>query len=511
MVADLEVGTGRERRAGGRFRLSLNGLAVLVAAAALTAAALRRPRITNEFGQPLPGPTLGLVLVVLGMLAATVLARQAWARRGAGPAATWPIAWRLVALTLLGLFVAHEAALLRVVPLADQADLVWAGDSWRRPFHAGFVPACGLLGALGLSLGLAPAPSGRERPGPAGLLRSWLSVLAAGLAGLGLLSLVYGPISTLVLIAIEAVQNALNLVPMHARRVPGLAGRLDAVIPELLAAATCCVVTGAWLTAELRAGADAAWSRAGRIGRALSVLATAAAGLWLLTVTLPRLSPPLVEGLALLLDRADRSVLAAGLALLSLDLAARATARREPRPTISTPPSWSRRIGRVLLVLAGGVLLLDGVRFALADALGPLLWPGPQVGDPLRVPRWLATSWTPWASWYERWMHNSGLPSQLINGPSTPNPAPWQVLLLDPSQWPLLIAAGYLLVLLAARVLGPRSGAPSAFDAVATDRHRVGRFLSVAVGFVVLLAAALPTFVLGMLVVGFRTLRLGDH
>ncbi len=496
--------------AGGRWRLNLAELAGLVGVAALTAAALRRPRIDDASGTPLPGPTLGLALVGLGMLTAAVLARQAWRRREAGLAAAWPIAWRVIAVTLIGLFVAREGSHLRDVPLVNQAATVWTSDSWRRPFHSGFTPACGLLGALGLALGLAPAPRRRAGDGAGGgLVRAWTTVMAAGLAGLGLLSLAYGPISALVLIAIEAVRNALQSVPMPERRYPGLARRLDETIPAVLAAAAACTITAAWLSAELRSGADAAWSRVGRVARALSVLATAAAGLWLMTVTLPRLSRPLYEGLGPLLDSADWTTLAAGLVVLALGLAARATA---PRPEFAAPaaPSPRWRLARALILVAIVVLLFDGVRFALAENLGPLVWPGPEAGDPPRVPRWLATRWAPWPSWYERWVHESGLPAQIINGYTSPAPNPWKVLLLDPANWPLLLAAGWLLALIVTPWLLPRPDTPPAFDAVGTDRHRAARFLAIAVGFAVLLAAALPTFLLGMLIVGYRSLRLGD-
>jgi hypothetical protein len=434
---------------------------------------VRRPNLWIENGLPDTSQVLALVVAPAAVVMGTLLLRQLIRGRGLEPAR---IAWRFAAVVLLAFYlIAQERTLHRPTP--ESGAFLWDA-------HVTLVPYCGLLGLLGLALGLAPAPlrrAGRRRVGwPFSLTMTAL----AGTAGLGVLLVYDGAISSLVLIATEGVANALSPPPGPPR--PGIGGRMFAALPAVLIAAVVCLVSASWLVREVRDGGSRPLRRSGALARLLSVLATAGAGLWLATVTLPALWPELADGLGWLIGPGDRVILAAGFGALAAGLAARATA---PRPVIESPrlPMGVRLLrgaGWLVLALSCLWILALAVSTALARAFPETGGLGvPLVNDP-------SPFWSAWARL------TSDLPR---------NAADVLGFVVGPERWPSLLLLGWLAAHLIALLFARDRSRPAVLDSALCDRSTAVRFLADWAAFAVLLATAMTTLMMaGLLASYFR-------
>jgi hypothetical protein len=311
-------------------------------------------------------------------------------------------------------------------------------------------------------------------------------VLLAGLAGVLVVAAGHGILPYLVLLAMEAVRNAMNRTPpvLH----PSVFVRLAKAGLESLPVLAACLATAIWVDDDLRAAArDPAGSRvprtwAGTLARLSTVVLAASGGAFLLRVTIPELSPNLSEGLAIVLDPATVSTIVLGFAALAAGLSARSAAllasgveagglgEGADRPRGRLGP-WPRRV----IVALGGLVALEITAAAVQSIRRDLEY------------RWyIPFSLHDWTSVFSapiRWVFGS-------------SPTVWNPLLDRPGDLLILGAALWLatrpIVLLATK--GP--GRPSPLDAIAADRLALGRFLGWWAALTTLMLASLPAVAL---------------
>jgi hypothetical protein len=318
-------------------------LIVLVVGASYVLDVARRSRLAWGGGLPDLAHAIGLTVLTLGVFVGLVLAGQ-WARRLRDrEKRPWPIFWRVLMMGWLAGSLVEVAAALQIASSA----FVAPGLGNAATMRLRLTPLMTGLGMVGLILAVTPLEPRPARPGPRPRLGSWPSVALAALVGVVFLALPHGYIPYLVLIAIEAVQNALSQAPLVAR--PGLFDRMATAGLEALPGLLGCLATAVWVDDDLRAAArDPIVARAprswwGMVARASTVALAVAGTAYVLLVSIPTLSPSLTEGLATMVDPSTVATIALGVATL-------AAGPGDPaRPRIPLVyPDRPRRLGRDL-------------------------------------------------------------------------------------------------------------------------------------------------------------------
>jgi hypothetical protein len=260
-------------------------------------------------------------------------------------ACIWSIAWRVAAVAFLLGFVADQSGVLKL-DFASEMENAAARPGWGVNYRLrqGLLPVCGALALVGLALGTGAGAifdepvTRRRRP-------SWLLVPLVGLiAVLLVMESDYSLIAYLVLLALEAVSNAMPLV---GPATPGLTARLVGGGLDAIVAFLCCTALGVIVASDFeRARRDELWAttRSGRLLRLLVLLATIGAGTYLARVTIPRMHPSMSQGFLEVLSPGVLFMTLAGFGLFALGLAARAVA---PCPS-RWQPAWLIWVSRLL-------------------------------------------------------------------------------------------------------------------------------------------------------------------
>jgi hypothetical protein len=372
-------------------RVRLADLMSWVLGAAIAAAVCREARPANWFAPELDvARILGLGTAILAIFAWIGLFRQAvaWGWRGSREGgATWvaAIAWRLAVLGLLGAALVAEAELLR-------GDV--SGDDWSHPAAARLriLPLAVCLALAGILAGLAPGRV-ESRKRPRRLLG--LSVVSAAAAGVTFATS-QAFIPYLVLLAMNAVRNAMTGSVATQPPGPNLHDRIVHAGIEAAPVLACCLVLGLLVARELR-GPDTASEDVGASGRGpwalLTTTVAAATGtVWLLVVTLPGLDRWLAKGLWVVTDARNAAVIVLGFVGLAFGLVARA-ADRPGRP--ASHQSQQRRhswrwgvLGKLIFAL----ILIDVITARLIELiLARRVTDGGPVDE----------SWTRWVGWVD--------------------------------------------------------------------------------------------------------------
>jgi len=471
---------------GDRFQVRLRDLAVAVLGSAFVLDVARRSMAAWGGGPPDLQHALGLAVLALAVSLALIVAgrRSRSLRAGNGPATrgarAWALVWRSAAVGWLACSVAEAAWVLQF----DRAGMATSAlGGLRSAARLGVVPLCTAMGMIGLILAASPCP---PRPTSASPPRAaWLSAVFAGLAGLALVAIGYEAIAYLILLALDAVTNAMIRAPMTPRAP--LFDRLARSGLEAAATGAACLATAAWVAEDLRRAAhDPRSARGPRswpgvLARLATTSAAAIGGVYLLLVSHPNVHPQLAEGFATIVDPITAATIALGFAGLAAGLAAGGSARLAtdggagPESVGSRPPSrvWTRRLvhsaGCLVAaeIIAAAVLAIRGVTerrwYAPIDL--------PTWIDLLRYPTgWLGSS----SSW-------PGLSSPLDH----------------PGDLLILLAAPWIVVRLLALIAGGTAGPPPALDEIAADRLALGRFLGWWAALTVAMLAALPAYFLG--------------
>jgi len=359
------------------------------------------------------------------------------------------------------------------------------------------IPPCIAMGMVGLVLAATP-PRRRRRPAaPTPRARwAWASAIWAGLAGVAMVATAYGVFPYLVLIAIDAVSNAMTRPPI-VPRVP-LVARLARAGLESAATVAAALATAAWLAEDLRGAArDPASARkprswAGVAARSATAAATAGGGTYLLFATIPRVQPWLAEGLWMIVDPAAAATIVCGFAGLAAGIAARSAAHlagaegvgEAPAAIVRRPRAWPPR----LLGAAGCLVAAEVAASAILKIRGD------------EAARW----YVPWS--LSRWLEALRYPTSMLGVPGSP-PGPGSAP-DNLGELLLLGAAPWLAIRLLALVAGGTSGPPAPLDVVAGDRLAFGRFLGWWAALAGLMLAALPTMaVAGVALTGWLLRR----
>ncbi len=451
-----------------KFRFGLAEGAAWVAAAAVAAFAVRSPWLRTESGLPDLWQAAGLVLAPTAVALAMAMVLRVLRKAGRPDASG--VAWRLVAVAGLALFVAVQADSLRRAPF-EIGGGGWAPPVRSRLLEARLVPSCGLVGMLGLVLAWAPAPRRKNARPRVGRGRAVAAVALAGLAGVILLAATEGAIVMLILVAVEAVARAAPLA-FDATR-PGLVARTVAALPPVGVSAAACVATAAWLARDLRSAAPRATGRAAIAARLASLALAAGSTFWLVSVTLPAFSPELSETFARVMGPAEWTAILASFAAFSAGLAARGTApRTPPGPSPALGPRHAfRRLGRMALVAAVACAAVFTILLAL--------WPAYPVW-PIDAIRAFLDEWSPLRILSLR-STGAGTPAAILG------------FLFEPSGWPVISLLGWLFGSLIASIVPRDRTRPAALDAVCRDPATVRRFLTVWASLLVLMLAAMVT------------------
>jgi hypothetical protein len=359
-----------------RFQASLWSLAVLVLGSAVYFTLVRGAHgfwLPRGVASKLPlldiDRVLALPLLALGTMLALVLFAEAlrllwWRRPAEGRTGVlFPVAWRVLAVLLLG-------------SIALRLSTVVTNDADAASFSARLTPTedwKAKLGSLtlgiaviGLLLGATPMTERRRPPER----RRWVapSVLFAGLAGLLILTF-YGLLYPyMVLLALEAVSNAMmrpalsfdrllnghKIAPIFLDRSlwPPVEERLMTAGIEAGIGLMLCLLTSCWLGRDLRATPSEretprSWS--GVLYRGLTAAASWGMGVYLVFKTLPRLHPMLAEGFSNLLHPGWTLTIAASFLALAAGLTARGVA--EPEGTVERVERIAKSRWRSLLRL----------------------------------------------------------------------------------------------------------------------------------------------------------------
>lgn len=457
--------------AGVRHQFRLRDLAVVVVGASVVVDAARRSREAWGGNRPDLAHGLGLALLALGLVVGAVVVGRVPARE----VREWGLAWRAAAVAWLAGALAGLVVALQEVAQPGPP-----------PFGGG--TALGLrvallmtaLGLVGLVLAATPGRARRRPVGRRGRWGSWPSILLAAAVGVVLLALGHALIPYLVLIAIEAVHNALSRAPLVPR--PALADRVAMAGVEALPGLVGCLVTAAWVDDDLRraardpggvdAGPPRPWPMI--LMRGAGVALAGLGGAWTLFAATPRLSPPLAEGLGVVLTPGLVATVVAGFAMFAAGLAARGAAGRPatgPDATAAGPVPglrWPRRIAAIGV----GLICLE-ITAAAAQLVAHDL-----------TERWyIPVSLYGWG--------------QLIGSVIRPfRPAAgipgWEMLFSHPDTCLVAAAAIWLAARLAGRLWAGQPGSPAPLDALAADRRAAGRFGAWWVALTVAIVASLP-------------------
>jgi hypothetical protein len=423
-------------------------------------------------GLPLIGQFVGLVR------RSDLPGRPAWAAA----------AWRVLAAGVLLALVSGQVRVLRLDEVTLQELLPWnaAGiDSTRLGLRSRLLPVITALAMIGIVAGMRSGSRGegrrRHSVGPRPLM-----VLLAALAGV-LLMTIASWIPYLVLIAIEGVRVASDRPP---RPGPGLWDRLGRSGWEALAAGLTCLITALVVARDLspdRAGLRSeagATPRLAMAPRLIGLLATVAAGGYLLLVTLPTLHPDLSAGLWHVLGAGEIAAIVAGFAALAAGLAAGAIAPG-PAGAAGGAASLPRRIARATVLSALLVLALGATINHAADP--------PHSVDP-GPGQWVTERSAALRSW---------ISSRVPHAAEV-----WPILRLEVVIWAACLA--WLPGRIVRLPLGRPSGPPSPFDAIAADPGRWPWFLWCWSALTAILLASLPIFFLAGLVLFHLRLNAGD-
>jgi hypothetical protein len=494
------------------FQVSLRGLMVLVLAAGVAAGAVRSAR--EVWGRRLIPPagmaagstlwasgevpierTAGVALEIVAVFLLVVLARALiGVLRGATRSAdrlapqirTWAIAWRTGAACFLLWFISAESQLLRI-DLVREAEITTWVPGWSTTYrvHESLLPACGLFAILGLLLGsgarflLPAAPRPRRRP-------YWLFVVLAGVAAVLIAanSAVGGLITSLVLVALEAVTNAMY----HAARPGrGLWTRLShAGIDAAISAAMCLALALAVARdfEMLRRGNPPAASRAGRVLRLLLLAGAAGAGLYLFAVTIPAIHPWFGIGFRQVLGPAEAATIVGGFSLFGAGMAARAIAGAPEQQ----PSHWNGWLRAVY-----GLSILGVILFAALNIL-----PDSSQLEPY-APRFVTSTVVLIKESIARFWEQ--FPDSFTVGAL-------KMLAIENLLWTSLILATMCFVVELLIRDSPRLDSP--FDRLAESPEHLRRFVWLVSGFVVVCLAALPTLIVASQVLVFLRLVGGD-
>ena len=269
------------------------------------------------------------------------------------------------------------------------------------------VPLLATLGMVGLTLGLVPARRRPSGPGPIPNWRSRATVVLVVLSSILFVGQVHGIFPYMVLLALEAVQNALRLAPAVAR--PIVFDRLTLAALESLPGLAGCLLTAIWVDEDLRnasrdpvsARRPRSWS--GVLGRASTAILAGAGASFVVLYSIPRLSAPLAEGIAMIFDPSLGTVIVFGIGGLAAGIAARPAASladpNGPADLTESPGrwlgGWPRRIIRWAVGLLAVELTIAAVRAIRGDVDGH--WDVPislkTWGEILQAPaRWLDIS-----------------------------------------------------------------------------------------------------------------------
>ena len=431
---------------------------------------------------------VGLMVLTLGVAVALVVIVGWVGRLRVREGRAWASAWRVVAVCWLAGSLVEIAAALQVAPAPAPS---FGDKDLMRLRLDSLTAALGMVGLILAVAPLGPRPTGMT---PRPRWGSLPTLTLAAVLGLAILAFGHGSIPYLVLLALEAVHNAMRLAPLIRR--PIVFDRLATACLEALPGLIGCLLTAAWVDDDLRAAArDPLEERArrswrGTIARASTVILAASGSAYVVLVSIPKLSPQLAEGLAAVVDPSLVATVALGLAALAAGFSARsaghlaAVTRPDDRP--AARESTSRRLGPWPRRVLGGVVSLASLEITVAavqEIRGDLedRW-----YVPIRLGAWTSIVWTP-KGWF-------GSPSGI---------SAWDRLIERPDDALIGIVALWLTIRLAGLVAGKHAGRPSPLDLFATDRLALRRFLGCWVALTIAMLASLP----GLAIVGVTLLH----
>ncbi len=331
---------------------------------------------------------LAPAILIGAVLVASMIALGRPPSEGRG-AIVFGVAWRLVGLMYL---VAMGRGIADQLRTLDEPELVF-GFVAASPLRMKIVALSASIGLAGVLLGVV---SIRARDRPHRVRSSTATVVLAGVAGVLFLACWDVNICYLVLIALDAVSNAMHR-PGEMAVLVARGGRANALLTdpglwrslhtrimltglEAALSLVFCMITARWLGRDLRRGPvrrEAPWSAIGVLYRMITAVGTWGMGLWLMFGAIPYLHPALTEGGHTLLYPWGTSVIVAGFVVLSAGLAARgvATIETEPSDDTTRPTHWS--ILPIKLVFASGLILLILAAFSRIQGNVFLPWYGP--------------------------------------------------------------------------------------------------------------------------------------
>jgi hypothetical protein len=461
-----------------------------VVGAGIAVAVYRHARPASWFGPSIDvARLLGLVASLLGVFLVVGLLRQAGtcARRGRAQAdVPWliAVAWRLLAVAVLGALLMVEARLLGDEVSAD-------ARSDPQAVRLRLLPLALTLAMMGILAGLAPVRD-RDSAGDRPQALQWLSVVCAGVAGI-VIAASQTFIPYLVLLAMDAVRNAMP-GPMALRPLrPVLPERLLWAGLESGPVLACGFALGLLIARDCRRPAGAGGPEPAPRALLVVTTATALGAVWLITVTLPRLDGWLAERVQATIDPLNAALIAFGFMGLALGLAARATHRPGPSVPKGGVARQRASVWHVLRSVAVALVLID---FIAARAIDLVLARRVTDGGPVDA------SWRPWVGWVDTafdWLR-SVIPGRRV--------APWYV--YESPEWIVLaLALAWVtgrVALLLLMSIGPKR---TPIDASLTDRHTRCALIIRWMALSVLMIAALPTlFLTGLAVLNgvFRLL-----
>jgi hypothetical protein len=474
---------------GDRFQVRLLDLIVLVLGASYVLDVTRRSRLAWGGGLPDLAHTIGLTVLTLGVWVGLVMVGQ-WVRRlRVREHRTWAVIWRVLAVGWLAGSLVEVASALQVA-IGTAVVPIFGTQPAMRLRLTTLMTA---LGMVGLILAVSPLRPRfvNPRPRPRPRWGSWPSVILAALVGIVFLGLGHGFIPYLVMIAMEAVHNAMRRAPLVVR--PILFDRMITASLEALPGLLGCLATAVWIDDDLRAasrdplGARTPRSWLGVLARVATVVLAAAGSAYVLLVSLPKLSPPLVEGLSVIVDPSTIATIALGFATLAAGFAARsagylaaATEVMEgPEPTRRRLGPWPRRIIAGMVGLVSLEITAAAVQAIRRDL--EFRW-----YIPIGLDAWGAIIQAPW-----KW----------LDSPS--GTEGWFVLFNRPDDFLIGAAAIWLTIQLVVMIMQKPSARPSPIDALATNRLALGRFLGWWIGLTTVMLASMP----GLGVVGLTLIH----
>ena len=342
-----QAGEGLGHR--GAIRISLADLAVWVLGVGVLCGLWQRLQAGRWFHPPVDVDRVqGLCAVGLAVSLVLGLSRQAFVLAGGRREVAWraiPLAWRVVATLLLGLFIAEELVFLQDEP---------TGLAAREPIRGrGILPLAGALGMTGVAAGLSGGQRGTARSRRGSVVWAALSGLAMATAQM--------MIPYLVLLAMAAVENALYRTDWAWRARPTIDARLLHAGLEVVPAAVCCLALALRLSDEFTNARVGSRSKSENLGLWIRSSLVAIFGAWLLWVTIPRISPWLSEGIGMVVSPDLCWAIVLGFAGLSFGIVARASVpAQETRNAEGSKRSRGLRvIGLVMLVLTGVEVVLS--------------------------------------------------------------------------------------------------------------------------------------------------------